>query len=177
MTDKKTLWNEAAKAGVALGMASITYQMCTWGLGNITEPGLAAGAASAAAFILWGVKFAGCILLMKHFMKKYVADEPDAGNFDSFRFGAATAVLSAVLFAGFNLAFYSFIQPDAFNDIIDTLRGNPMINGESIELLEGMAPKYPTISFFSSLIYCSLFGTVLSAILSRNIPSRNPFEK
>ena len=33
----------------------------------------------------------------------------------------------------------------------------------------------PSFSFFVNLIYCWLFGTVLSAILSRNIPSRNPF--
>jgi hypothetical protein len=32
-----------------------------------------------------------------------------------------------------------------------------------------------TVSFFTNLIYCFLFGVVLSAILSRNIPSRNPF--
>ena len=38
-----------------------------------------------------------------------------------------------------------------------------------------MIPRLPTFSFFVNLFYCWLFGTVLSAILSRNIPSRNPF--
>ena len=33
----------------------------------------------------------------------------------------------------------------------------------------------PQYTFFTTLIYCYLYGSVLSAILSRNIPSRNPF--
>ena len=48
-----------------------------------------------------------------------------------------------------------------------------MFPAESLEAMEEM--NLGTISFFTNLIYCFLFGTVLSAILSRNIPSRNPF--
>ena len=38
-----------------------------------------------------------------------------------------------------------------------------------------MMGNMPQITFFSNLIYCFFFGTILSFILSRNVPSRNPF--
>ena len=41
--------------------------------------------------------------------------------------------------------------------------------------VEEMIPRTPTIMFLVNFLYCWLFGTSLSAILSRNIPSRNPF--
>ena len=33
----------------------------------------------------------------------------------------------------------------------------------------------PQITFISNLIYCFLYGMILSFILSRNIPSKDPF--
>ena len=35
----------------------------------------------------------------------------------------------------------------------------------------------PQVMFFSNLVYCFLYGTVLSAVLSRNIPPRDPFAR
>jgi hypothetical protein len=42
----------------------------------------------------------------------------------------------------------------------------------AVERTMGNLPQY---TFVSTLIYCFLYGSVLSAFLSRNIPSRNPF--
>ena len=50
-----------------------------------------------------------------------------------------------------------------------------MLDSNSMAMLEKMEDAYPQIAFFSNLIYCFLYGTVLSAILSRNIPTRDPF--
>ena len=51
------------------------------------------------------------------------------------------------------------------------------VHGELLHIpLEEMLPKLPTITFFSQFIYCWLFGTVVAAIFSRNIPSSNPFD-
>ena len=41
--------------------------------------------------------------------------------------------------------------------------------------MDKMMGKMPQITFFSNLIYCFIFGTILSLILSRNIPSKDPF--
>ena len=50
-----------------------------------------------------------------------------------------------------------------------------MLDSNSMAMLEKMEDSFPQISFFSNLIYCFLFGLVLSAILSRNIPKRDLF--
>ena len=50
-----------------------------------------------------------------------------------------------------------------------------MVDANTMGQMEQMIPQMPTFSFFFNLIYCWLFGTVLSAIFSRNIPPQNPF--
>ena len=86
-----------------------------------------------------------------------------------------TALLSALLYSAFYLAYTSFIAPDTFDTALEILRDNPYIDSNSMEQVEEMIPRMPTIAFFMNLVYCWLFGTVLAAIYSRNIPSQNPF--
>ena len=52
---------------------------------------------------------------------------------------------------------------------------NPMMDSNAMSMMEDMIPRMPTISFFINLIWCWLFGTVLAAIFSRNVSSKNPF--
>ena len=51
----------------------------------------------------------------------------------------------------------------------------PMMDSNTMEQMDKMMGNMPQITFFSNLIYCFFFGTILSFILSRNVPSRNPF--
>ena len=44
-----------------------------------------------------------------------------------------------------------------------------------LDSMDGMMAKLPNVMFFVNLFWCWLFGTVLAAIFSRNIPPRNPF--
>ena len=173
MTDKKTLFNSAGIGGLVLGGISIAYFLI--GI-LISEAGAGTGLALLSG-LLWIAKFAGCIMLMKFFMKKYSAAEPDADSSDVFRFGRLVALFSALLFAAFLLAFSTYINPSYFEDaILTAAQDNPMFNGEMMDMFEEMLPKLPTITFFSQFIYCWLFGTVVAAIFSRNIPSSNPFD-
>ena len=101
--------------------------------------------------------------------------DPSADNNRVFRLGARTALLSALLYSAFYLAYVSFIAPDTFEKALEILQDNPLLGASEMDAVEEMIPRLPTFSFFVNLFYCWLFGTVLSAILSRNIPSRNPF--
>ena len=87
------------------------------------------------------------------------------------------AHLSALLYSGFYLAWVTFVQPDMFKESIDLAMGayDGMFSSEQMGMIQDMMPKMPTLSFFVNFFWCWLFGTVLSAIFSRNIPSRNPF--
>ena len=86
-----------------------------------------------------------------------------------------TALLSAMLYSAFYLAYVSFIAPDTFSQALDILADNPMMDSNSMSAVEEMIPRMPTISFFGNLIYCWLFGTILSAIFSASIRPQNPF--
>lgn len=172
---KNLLWESAGKAGLVLGGVSIAYLLCTTLTGKVAESGHAVFLMTVVNLFLWLAKFAGCIYLMRWFMLRYSQAEPEADNAGVFRFGMLTALLSALLYSGAYLAYTSFIAPDTFDQALDILRDNPMVDSATMSQMEQMMPKMPTIGFFMNLIWCWLFGTVLAAIFSRNIPPQNPF--
>ena len=171
---KKKLWDSAGKAGAVLGAISIAYLVITT---LMAGKGGALGGA-LLTLVLWIAKFAACIYLMKVFMLRYSAGEPSATNRDTFSFGRKTAFLSALIYSAFVLAFYTLIMPDALASNLDTVMQSysSMLDSNSLEQLEQMKSSLPQWMFFSNLIYCYLFGCVVSIFLSRNIPSSNPFE-
>ena len=175
MTEQKNIiWERAGKAGLVLGGVSIAYMLLTMLVGKVAGEGspFLTGAIGA---ILWLAKFVGCILLMRLFIQRFAAAEPEADRNRVFRFGMLTALLSAVLYSGFYLAYVSFIAPDTFSQALDMLADNPMLGSNSMSEIEDMIPRMPTISFFANLVYCWLFGTILSAIFSASARPQNPF--
>lgn len=169
----RTIWSKAGIAGAVIGTASgafIFIRQAASGLGSPV-------AEASLSFLLWLIKFAGCIWLMKMFMKKLCKDYPGATNSGTFKFGMATALYSALIYSALYLADILFIAPDMFeSQMAAAIQSySSILDSNSMAMLEKMEGSYPQISFFSNLVYCFLYGTVLSAILSRNIPSRDPF--
>ena len=172
---RKDLWDGAGKAGLVLGLVSSAYVLLTMLLTKLSGSTGMALVSTLLAFLLWALKFGGCIYLMKYFMTKFAGAHPEADNSDTFRFGMATAFLSALIFSAFDLAYMTWVAPDAMTQAMESVTemyGN-MLPAESLDMLEEI--NLGRVTFFTNLIYCFLFGTVLSAILSRSIPSRNPF--
>ena len=172
---RKDLWDGAGKAGLVLGLVSSAYVVLTYLLTKLTGSTGTALLATLLNFLLWAAKFGGCIFLMKYFMTKFANAHPGADNSDTFRFGMLTAFLSALIFSAFDLAYVTWVAPDTFSNAIEMAQESygSLLPAESLEAMENM--NFGSITFFTNLIYCFIFGTVLSAILSRNIPSRNPF--
>lgn len=174
----KGLWNEAARSGLVLGLISIVYMVLNALMAKIQASGALAAVINVADILLWAAKLVLCIRLMKVFMQKFAADD-SVTNSDSFRFGTATALLSALLYAGFSLAWMLFIQPDMFEDSMAAAMQlyEGMLTEDQLVSLQELIPRLPTIMFFVNLVWCWLFGTILAGIFSRNIPPRNPFEQ
>ena len=172
---RKDLWDSAGKAGLVLGLVSSAYVVITYLLAKVSGSTGTALLVTLLNFLLWAAKFGGCIYLMKLFMTRYAAAHPGCDNSDTFRFGMVTAFLSALIFAAFDLAYVTWIAPDTYSQAIEAVTEayGSMLPAESIEAMQEI--NMGQVSFFTNLIYCFIFGTVLSAILSRNIPSRNPF--
>ena len=171
---QKNMWNAAGKAGLVLGLVPTAYMFISQGMVKIEMPGFVV---SIFSFVLWAAKFVGCIWLMKFFMKQFAAENSIKENSATFRFGMAAAFLSALVYAAMSFANVAFISPDLFAEQMDLTMQQlaPMMDSNTQSMMERYFEILPQITFFSNLIYCFLFGTVLSFILSRNIPSRDPF--
>ncbi|MBR1872362.1 MAG: DUF4199 domain-containing protein [Bacteroidales bacterium] len=173
-----TIWNESAVAGLVLGGFTIVVTLVSSLSAKIGGGAMLAFLSTVLSFLLWALRFAGCILLVRYFMKRLAEKYPSADNRDTRKLGNRMALLSAVIVAAYSLASMTFIDPESLSTAVQTaLSSMPTgLDSNTMSAMEKVMDKLPVISFFSTFIYCWLYGTVLSAILSSNIPSRNPFE-
>ena len=169
---RKDMWNTAAKAGLVLGLVSTGYMFINQLMAS--APGFMT---SILSLVLWAAKFGGCIWLMAFFMKKHVAAHPEVDNKGTFNLGMASSLLSALVYAAAAFANIAFINGDALVEQMNIMmqQMGSMMDSNSRAMMDSYMENLPQITFFSNLIYCFVFGTVLSYILSRNIPSRDPF--
>ena len=171
---KKSMWNIAGKAGLVLGTISAAYMFLTI---LFEKTDISAFIASLITFVLWGAKFAGCIWVMRTAMKSFAATDESISNQDTFKMGMVTALLSAFVFASISYVNVAFISADMYTEQMDALMQQmaSMMDSNTMGVMDKYMQSLPEITFISNLIYCFLYGTVLSAILSRSIPSRDPF--
>lgn len=172
MTEKKSIWEAAGRAGLILGCVPIAYMLISMLVEKIPTGALTA----LLGFVLWAAKFILCIYIVRMFLKAYSKNVPEAGHDEVFKFGVAMTLLSSLIYAAFYLAYVLFIQPDIFTTVFESLKESPLMDANAQSMLETMMPRMPRISFFTQLIYASLWGVILSAIFSRNIPAENPFK-
>ena len=177
--ERASVWNDAARGGLVLGLVSIVYMVCTNLMEKIQASGVGAALLNVSEILLWVFKLYLCIRLMKFFMQRFAAGNENATNKDTFCLGTATALLSALIYSGFTLAWLLFFHPDMATETMEAAvqMYENVFTQDQLDTIREMAPRIPTISFFVNLIWCWLFGTVLAAIFSRSIPSRNPFEE
>ena len=173
-TTAKDMWESAGYAGLALGLISAAYMIINSYLG---ASGLSAGTIALIQMPLWIAKFVGCILLMKFFMKKFHAAHPNSANRDVRRMGVATALLSAFLFAAIQYIFMAYIQADLYASQYELIlqQYSSGMDLNTMNMMEKFVDMLPQISFFSSLLYCFAYGSIIAAILSRNIAGNDPF--
>ena len=168
------MWNTAGKAGLVLGLTSAAFMFISQFLGQAEMP---AFLNSIVSFVLWAVKFGGCIWLMMFFMKAFAAENPETDNSGTFKLGMAMALLSALVYSAFSFANVAFINPDLFTGQMDMMMQQmaPMLDSNTAAEIDRTMQNLPQITFFSNLIYCFIYGTILSFALSRSIPSKDPF--
>ncbi|MCQ2153624.1 MAG: DUF4199 family protein [Bacteroidales bacterium] len=167
MDERRIILNYGLVTGLVLGALCIAFSALTQYCVKSTW----------LAALLWFVKFAACIWVMREMMILLDRDYDEVSSSDTFRAGAVAAVSSAVIYAGFTLAEMLFISPDMISDAVDTIleQYRSMLDSNAADRLEGLTPRLPVIIFWLNLVYCSLYGILLSTILSRMIPSPNPF--
>ena len=172
--DNKTIWNEAAKTALVFAAVTIVCNLLKRGLTALEPPTFLLMLGTG---VLWAAEFVGCIYLMRLFMQKLVQDYDGVINSDTYKYGRRIALFSAIIIAAYNYLFIYFTPEAKIQEMMDELMGqySTMLDANTLSAMEELLPYLPGIMFFSNLIYCWLYGSLLSAILSRMIPSQDPF--
>lgn len=172
--DNKTLWNEAGRIGFVFGGFS---SLC---LALKEASGLTGSTflVQAAAIILWAVEFFGCILLMKKYMLD-LRDKYDGVTMaDAYKFGRRVALLSGLILAAVDaVLIMQFPQEDvaAVMDELSSTVAAQLGSGYQNEI-DKVVDRLPVYTFIFQWLYCFLYGSLLSAVMSRYIFMQNYFQ-
>ena len=171
--DGKTLWNEAGRVGFVFGGFSSLCLLLKEGAALTGSTFLV----QAAAIILWAVEFFGCILLMK----KYMLDLRDKFDgvtvMDTYRFGRRVVLFSGLILASVDAAVIMYMPQETVESVVTEL--NTAISTKMGAGYEGeigrFVDKLPLYTFIGQWIYCFLYGSLLSSIMSRYLYVQDAF--
>ncbi len=174
----KSLWREAGIAGLVLGGVAVILPLISSVIPSSSNAMLSL-LFSIVKFALWLAKFAGCIWLVRYFMLKLVKKYDEVDNTSTFNFGMASSFLSALIVSAVGLLQSVRMDKDIFISELTSSMGKygAPLDSNTMAMIEKISDNMPTITFFSSLIYCFIFGVIVSYIWSRNIPAKDPFAK
>ena len=172
--NSRILWNEAGKAGIVLGGVVIIYSL----LVSAASRFLGGLPANILAFLLWMLKFGGCLYLMRFFLVRLGRQYDGVSNRTAFSYGVRIALLSALVCSAYALS-DAILHPETVEQAFDLVRSQfsemNMLDSNSLSAMEQLERSYPAYMFFTQLIYCFLFGTVLAKIYSSRFPQADPF--
>ncbi len=163
--DNKTIWNEAAKAGLLFGAVSVAC------LALKELAGLSGSSflSQAAFIILWAVEFFGCILLMKKVQLDLRDKYEGVKMADTFLLGRRAALLSGLLLASAQALIILYMPQETMDELVNAVSQAMPMSASQQEQVDGMLDKLPVLTFLFQWAYCYLYGTVLSSIMSRYI--------
>ena len=169
---KKYFWNLAGSAGLMLGMISSASMFTGQGISTMN---ISSTMGTLIGGALWLAETCGCIGMMYYYMKKFSSEFPSLGYKAISRFGAAIAFLSALIYSAVIFANMAYISADFYAEqfTLLTQQLSSSLDSNSKVMLERIMTEMPQISFFSNLIYCTIFGSVVSSIISRGIITKN----
>lgn len=178
--NKVNIWSEASVPGLILGAVSIAYLLLNSLMTGLAGTGMLAFLIGTLTFVVWAGKFILCIWLFGFFQKKFAKAHGITERKIIFHYGLAVAGLSALLYSVFSLAYMLYINPEAINASFDMAMQQyaPMMDPATLESMENLRSDMPVATFIVNLLWCFLFGTILSAIFSAKIApnSDNPFQ-
>lgn len=172
--DSKIIKNEAGTAGLAIGCISGAYVFISFGFFDFLSGHILAN------WLIWGAKTFACIYLMAHFIKALGSRYRGVELRHARSFGTLAAFFSALITALCQYAALEWCFPDLMKTTLDaslsTMQG--MLDSNSMAAIDGMLPKFPVYSMIGSLIWCFIFGWIVTLISSANIYGRsNPFDR
>jgi hypothetical protein len=175
-TTKKIFWNYAGTAGLMLGMISSANMFIGQYLSTLE---LSKTMITLTGGLLWCAETAGCICLMYFYMKKFALEFPSEERKTVHHLGVTVAFFSALLYSAMTFANMAYFSADYFTAAYQQILQSaaPALDSNSRAMMTKFMENLPQISFFSNLIYCFLFGTIASSIISRSIFAKKVFSE
>lgn len=171
--DSKIIRSEAGTAGLVLGTVSGAYCFISYGcLGFLSEHML-------VNWLLWGAKTFACIYLLAYFIKTIGTHYKGVDVPQARSFGTLVALFSAIITAFCQYAALEWCFPDVFKTTIDAALSSMggMMDSNSLASIDEALPKLPAFSMGLTLVWCFLFGWIVSSIAAANIyGKKNPFD-
>ncbi len=166
--------NRAAVTGLALGAVSTAYMFAVQYLPQTIPSAIAV---TVLTMVLWIAKFVGCILIIRAAMQRTADSYDGVERRHTRRLGIFAALFSALIYSAASLADILYINPGEIDEAFDMIMGeySKFLDSNSLTMIDGYKENLPTMTFFSNLIYCFLYGTIVASILSRYIPDVDPF--
>ena len=163
--DNNALWNEAAVTGLffaAVSIACLMGKQLAAGTGKVFL-------AQAVGVVLWIAEFAGCIVLMRQRMIRLRDSYSGVTIRDSYKFGRRAALLSGLLVASAHALILMKMPADSMDTMLGQVAQSLQMSTSELESMGAMIGKLPLWTFIFEWLYCFLYGTVLSAIMSRYV--------
>lgn len=175
--DMRTILNEAAKSGLLLGLFTGVFIYVAMLIGMINSDSFGAKLMITVVSPAVDAQVSGLPVASEIFMLRFAVANPTLTPRSSFRFGMFTALFSAIIVAGIGLVNITLIAPESMQSAIEAAMQSysSALSASDQVTLERTLSRLPQISFFSSLVYCFLFGTVAAKIFSASIPPRDIF--
>ncbi|MBR6864307.1 MAG: hypothetical protein IKM75_11065 [Bacteroidales bacterium] len=172
--DNKSLWNEAGRVGFVFGGFSSLCLLLKEGAALTGSNFLI----QAAAIILWAVEFFGCILLMKKYMLDLRDKFDGVSIVDTYRFGRRVGLLSGMILAAVSAIIVMKTPQETITSLINEVNTSfSSLGSISEDDMGRIGDQLPLYTFIFRWIYCFLYGSFLSAIMSRYIFAQDIFRQ
>ncbi len=163
--DNTLLWNEAAKAGLLFGLVSVSCLA----LKELATLSGSTFLVQAAAIVLWAVEFFACILVMKKVQLDLRDKYEGVKMADTFVLGRRAALLSGLLLASAQALIIMHMPEETMDQLVGAVSEAMPMSASQKEQMDGVLDKLPVLTFLFQWMYCFLYGTILSSIMSRYI--------
>lgn len=172
----QTVWDEAGRAGIALGLVCCVYSLIVNGMANLVDGN--GVLVTTVSFFLWFVKFITCLSMMRVYMHNF-ASKYKSDPITTVKYGRRLGFFSALIFGAYILAEYKFIFPDAYAGQIATIMEtySSLLDSNTMSAMDGITNSLPVIVACVKFIYCYLWGWVLSLVFGIGGSSGNPFNQ
>lgn len=151
-------WSVAAQNAIMLSLVTI---LATLIQGVFREmPGF-------LGIIIWVVKFSLSIYLVYYFVKEYSKSFDVFTYKQGFQFGVILCLLSSTIGAAYLFLHMGFLFPEATMSQMELIAQNmEASNPQGAEAISSVMEHLPKIAFVFALIYYTIIGVIVSAVVA-----------